>query len=61
MLCKIKDKDEFAGKEKLLQMKRSLFANFSCYKLRAREHFVHDVSDRRRKGYGVAGIEEVFD
>jgi hypothetical protein len=42
-------------------MKRSLFANVSCYKLRAGEHFVHDVSGRRRKGYGAASIEEVFD
>jgi len=47
-------------KGKSLQMKR-LFASFSNYKLRAGEHFVHNVFSLGSKGYGVGNVEEVFD
>ena len=41
-------------------MKR-LFASFSYYKLRAEEHFVHNVFGLGSKGYRVGSVEEVFD
>ena len=43
-----------------LQMKR-LFASFSYYRLRAKEHFVHNVFGLGSKSYGVGSVEEVFD
>ena len=51
---------EYRAKEKSLKTKR-LFASFSYYKLKAREHFVHYVFDLGSKGHGVDGVEEVFD
>ena len=47
-------------KGKSLQMKR-LFASFSNYKLRAGEHFVHNVFGLGSKGYRVGSVEEVID
>ena len=47
-------------KGKSLQTK-GLFASFSYYKLRAEEHFVHNVFGLGSKGYGVGGIEEILD
>ena len=47
-------------KGKSLQMK-GLFASFSYYKLRAKEHFVDNVFGLGSKGYGVGSVEEVFD
>ena len=47
-------------KGKSLQTK-GLFTSFSYYKLRAREHFVHNVFGLGSKGYGVGSVEEVFD
>ena len=47
-------------KGKSLQTK-GLFASFSYYKLRAGEHFVHNVFGLGSKGYGVGSVEEVFD
>ena len=41
-------------------MKR-LFASFSYYKLKAREHFLHYVFGLGSEGYGVGGVEEVLD
>jgi len=41
-------------------MKR-LFASFSYYKLKAREHFVHYVFGLGSEGYGVSNVEEVLD
>ena len=46
--------------KKPLKMKK-LFASFSYYKLRAREHFVHYVFGLGSNGYGVGGAEEVLD
>ena len=40
---------------------KKLFASFSYYNLRAREHFVHDAFGLGSKGYGVGSVEEVFD
>ena len=40
---------------------KKLFASFSYYKLKAREHFVHYVIDLGSKGYGFGGIEEILD
>ena len=51
---------EYRAKEKSLKTKR-LFASFSCYKLKAREHFVHYVFGLGSKGYGVGGVEEILD
>ena len=51
---------EHRAKEKSLKMKR-LFASFSYYKLKVREHFVHYVFALGSEGYGVGGIEEVLD
>ena len=51
---------EYRAKEKSLKMKR-LFASFSYYKIEAREHFVHYVFGLGSEGYGVGGVEEVFD
>ena len=48
------------AKEKSLKTKR-LFASFSYYKLKAREHFVHYVFGLGSKGYGVGGVEEILD
>ena len=39
---------------------KKLFASFSYYKLKAREHFVHYVIGLGSKGYGVGGIEEIL-
>ena len=38
-----------------------LFASFSYYKLRAGEHFVHNVFGLGSKGYRVGSVEEVID
>ena len=38
-----------------------MFASFSYYKLRAREHFVHYVFGMGSEGYGVGDVEEVPD
>ena len=38
-----------------------LFASFSYYKLRAREHFVHNIFGLGSEGYGVGSVEEVLD
>ena len=40
---------------------KGLFASFSYYKLRAGEHFVHNVFGLGSKGYRVGSVEEVFD
>ena len=48
------------AKEKPLGTKR-LFASFSYYKLKDKEHFVHYVFCLGSKGYGVGGVEEVLD
>ena len=50
----------YRAKEKSLKTKR-LFASFSYYKLKDREHFVHYVFGLGSKGYGVCSVEEVFD
>ena len=50
----------YGTKEDPLKTKR-LFASFFYYKLRAREHFVHYVFGLGSEGYGVGGVEEVFD
>ena len=41
-------------------MKKS-FASFSYYKLKGRKHFIHYVFGLGSEGYGVGGVEEVFD
>ena len=46
--------------KKPIKMKK-LFASFSYYKLKAREHFIHYVFGLGSKGYGVGGIEEILD
>ena len=51
---------QYRAKEKPLRTKR-LFASFSYYKLKAREHFVHYVFALGSEGYGVGGVEEVLD
>ena len=51
---------EYRAKEMSLKTKR-LFASFSYYKLKAREHFVHYVFGLGSKGYGVGGVKEVLD
>ena len=51
---------KYRAKEKPLKMKR-LFASFSYYKLKAREHFIHFVIGLGSKGYGVSGVEEILD
>ena len=51
---------EYRAKEKPLGTK-ILFASFSYYKLKDREHFVHYVFGLGRKGYGFGGVEEVLD
>ena len=45
--------------KKPIKMKK-LFASFSCYKLKAGEHFIHYVIGLGRKGYGVGGVEEIL-
>ena len=40
---------------------KGLFASFSYYKLRAGEHFVHNVFGLGSKGYRVGSVEEVLD
>ena len=39
---------------------KKLFASFSYYKLKAREHFVHYVIGLGSKGYGVGSVEEIL-
>ena len=51
---------KYRAKEESHKMKK-LFASFSNYKLRAREHFVHYVFGLGSEGYGVGSVEEVFD
>ena len=51
---------EYRAKEESLKMKK-LFASFPCYKLWAREHFVHYVFGLGSKGYRVGVAEEVLD
>ena len=51
---------EYRAKEKPLKTKR-LFASFSYYKLKAREHFIHYVFGLGREGYRIGGVKEVFD
>ena len=51
---------EYRAKEESFKMKK-LFASFSCYKLKDREHFVHYVFGLGSKGYRVGGVEEVLD
>ena len=51
---------DYRAKDKSLKTKR-LFASFSCYKLKDREHFVHYVFGLGSKGYGVSGVEEILD
>ena len=51
---------EYRAKEKPLKMKR-LFASFSYYKLKDKEHFVHYILGLGSKGYRVGGVEEVLD
>ena len=46
--------------KKPLKMKK-LFASFSYCKLRAGEHFVHNVFGLGSEGYGVGSVEEVSD
>ena len=53
-------KYEYRAKEKPFKMKR-LFASFSYYKLKDREHFVHYIFGLGSKGYRVGGVEEVLD
>ena len=53
-------KHEYRAKEKPLRTKR-LFASFSYYKLKDREHFVYYVFGLGRKGHKVGGVEEVLD
>ena len=50
---------KYRAKEESLKMKK-LFANFSYYKLRAGEHFVHYIFGLGSKGYGVGGIKEIL-
>ena len=51
---------EYRAKEKPLEMKR-LFASFSYYKLKDREHFVHYVFSLGSNGYRVGSVKEVLD
>jgi len=51
---------QYRAKEKPLRTKR-LFASFSYYKLKDREHFVHYVFGLGSKGHRVGGVEEVLD
>ena len=51
---------EYRAKVKPLRTKR-LFASFSYYKLKDREHFVHYVFGLGSEGYGVGSVEEVLD
>ena len=51
---------EYRAKEESLKMKK-LFASFSYYKLRARQHFIHYVFGLGSKGYRVGVAEEVLD
>jgi len=39
---------------------KKLFASFSYYKLKAREHFIHYVLGLGSEGYGVGSVEEVL-
>ena len=39
---------------------KKLFASFSYYKLKAREHFIHYVLGLCSEGYGVGGVEEII-
>ena len=50
----------YMAKEKSLKTKR-LFASFSYYKLKAREHFVHYDFGLGSEGYRVGDVEEVLD
>ena len=38
-----------------------MFASFSYYKLKDREHFVHYVFGLGSEGYRVGGVQEVLD
>jgi len=40
---------------------KKLFANFSYYKLKAGEHFIHYVLGLGREGYRVGGVKEILD
>ena len=51
---------EYRAKEESLKMKK-MFARFSYYKLRAKEHFTHYVFSLGSEGYRVGGVEEVPD
>ena len=51
---------KYKAKEKSLKMKR-LFASFSYYKLKAREHFVHYAFGLGSKGYEGGSVKEVLD
>ena len=51
---------QYRAKEKPLRTKR-LFASFSYYKLKDREHFVHYVFGLGSEDSRVAGVEEVLD
>ena len=39
---------------------KKLFVNFSYYKLKAGEHFIHYIISLGNKGYGVDGVEEIL-
>ena len=51
---------EYGAKEKSPKTKR-LFASFSYYKLKVREHFIHYVFGLGSEGYKIGGVEEVLD
>ena len=51
---------EYRAKEKPLKTKR-LFASFSYYKIKDREHFVHYVFGLGSKSHRVGDVEEVPD
>ena len=40
---------------------KKLFASFSYYKLKDREHFIHYAFRLGSKGYGDGGVEEILD
>jgi len=39
---------------------KKVFASFSNYKLKAREHFIHYVLGLGSKGYGVGSVKEIL-